>query len=224
MKQIILSRIASNTIVAILAMSFLCQFAYADRPDIQWMRSDIRYGNIGDGRASTDEKNEQAQSSISSILNPDGTIKEGSTGSFDPKGFRMAYGPNGEPRFLPEGDSGNLAPEDECTDGWDNRFGLAGANNNVYAVAVDAAGNLYAAGAFTAIGNVTANRIAKWNGSSWTALGTGMNSSVAAIAVSGTDVYAGGGFTTAGGVGANYIAKWNGSSWSALGSGMNGIV
>ena len=52
------------------------------------------------------------------------------------------------------------------------------------------------------------------------ALGTGMNNTVYALAVSGTDVYAAGEFTTAGGVPANRVAKWNGAAWSALGSGI----
>src|SRR5207247_5533609 len=61
-------------------------------------------------------------------------------------------------------------------------------------------------------GGSAANDIGKWNGSTWTALGSGINAAVLALAVSGTDVYAGGEF---GGV-----AKWNGSTWTALGSGM----
>ena len=84
--------------------------------------------------------------------------------------------------------------------------------------------NLYAGGYFTTAGGVTATNIAKWDGSAWSALGSGMNGDgdiVYALAVSGTNLYAGGDFTTAGGVPANYIAKWNGSAWSALGSGMN---
>ena len=85
--------------------------------------------------------------------------------------------------------------------------------------------NLYAGGYFTTAGGVPANNIAKWNGSAWSALGSGYERrSVRALAVSGTNLYAGGYFTTAGGVPANYIAKWNGSAWSALGSGMNGAV
>src|SRR5207245_3046917 len=63
---------------------------------------------------------------------------------------------------------------------------------------------------------------AKWNGSSWSALGSGPENDVFALAVLGSDLYAGGAFTTAGGVTVNQIAKWNGSSWSALGSGVGG--
>jgi len=94
----------------------------------------------------------------------------------------------------------------------------------VYELAVSGS-DLYAGGYFTTAGGSAANNIAKWNGSSWSALGSGMGGgsypSVSALAVSGSDLYAGGYFTTAGGSPANYIAKWNGSSWSALGSGMN---
>ncbi len=68
-----------------------------------------------------------------------------------------------------------------------------------------------------------ANRIAKWDGSAWSALGLGMSDVVYALAVSGTNLYAGGAFGTAGGVPVNGIAKWDGSTWSALGSGMTGF-
>ncbi len=107
---------------------------------------------------------------------------------------------------------------------WTSMGGIPGANNTVNALAVDGSGNLYIGGNFTVAGETVANRIAKWNGSSWSTLGSGMNSNVLALAVSGSDVYAGGDFTTAGGIVANRIAKWNGSSWSALGSGMNSNV
>ena len=95
----------------------------------------------------------------------------------------------------------------------------------VWALAVDASQNLYVGGGFTTAGGVPANYIAKWDGSSWSALGTGMNDRVYALAVDGGNLYAGGNFTTAGGVSANRVAKWNGSTWSALGSGLNaGVV
>ena len=57
----------------------------------------------------------------------------------------------------------------------------------------------------------------------WLALGSGMNGTVNALAMSGNTLYAGGSFTNAGGNAANYIAQWNGSSWSPLGSGMGGL-
>ncbi len=101
---------------------------------------------------------------------------------------------------------------------------IPGASGLVTAAVVDGSGNLYIGGDFTVVGEVSANNIAKWNGSGWTALGSGMNGYVSALAVSGSDVYAGGYFTTAGGNAANYIAKWNGSGWTALGSGLNGEV
>jgi hypothetical protein len=102
--------------------------------------------------------------------------------------------------------------------------GVLGDNGagTVYALAVSGT-DLYAGGTFTTAGGLPANRIAKWNGSAWSALGAGIGPAgftVYALTVSGTDLYAGGDFTTAGGVPAIHIAKWNGSAWSPLGSGV----
>lgn len=82
------------------------------------------------------------------------------------------------------------------------------------------------AGTFTQIGGVAANRIAKWDGTSWSVLGSGLNAETWALAIDSNDnVYAGGLFTSAGGTsGANYVAKWDGTSWSALGSSVNNSV
>ena len=68
----------------------------------------------------------------------------------------------------------------------------------MYALAVSGS-NLYAGGDFTTAGSNAANYIAQWNGSSWSPLGSGMNSGVFALAVSGGTLYVGGDFTTAGG-------------------------
>ena len=102
--------------------------------------------------------------------------------------------------------------------------GVTGASAVVWAAIIDGSGNLYIGGQFTLVGTVPANRVAKWNGSAWSALGTGMNSDVYALALSGTTLYAGGNFTTAGGASAKYIAQWSGSAWSAIGTGMNSDV
>jgi hypothetical protein len=96
-----------------------------------------------------------------------------------------------------------------------------GSGPNVYALAVSGS-TVYAGGTFSAAGGSAAYSIAQWNGSSWSALGSGINGAVFALAVSGSTLYAGGNFTTAGGSAANYIARWNGSSWSAMGSGISG--
>ena len=99
------------------------------------------------------------------------------------------------------------------------------ASGEVSALAVDGAGNLYVGGdqLMRVAGDVAVNGIAMWNGSRWSALGSGVNpgADVRALAVSGTDLYVGGSFTNAGGREAFRIAKWDGRQWSALGSGMD---
>src|SRR5262249_34936324 len=74
-----------------------------------------------------------------------------------------------------------------------------GAGMNGWVVSLAVSGNVvYAGGAFTRATNsggvaVPANNIAKWNGSSWAALGLGLyNGGPSALVVSGSDLYAGG--------------------------------
>jgi UDP-N-acetylglucosamine--N-acetylmuramyl-(pentapeptide) pyrophosphoryl-undecaprenol N-acetylglucosamine transferase len=74
---------------------------------------------------------------------------------------------------------------------------------------------LVVGGNFTFAGNIPANNIAAWNGSSWSALGGGMNGLVVALTVFNGNLIAGGLFTTAGGTACINIAQWNGISWSA---------
>jgi hypothetical protein len=93
----------------------------------------------------------------------------------------------------------------------------------VYALVVSGS-DLYVGGNFVQAGGNAANSVAKWDGTNWSAVGTGMNGSVSALAVFGTDLYAGGVFTMAGGNPANHIARWNSGNWSALASGMDNIV
>ena len=96
-------------------------------------------------------------------------------------------------------------------------------NGPVAALAVSG-NDLYAGGYFTTAGGNSATNIAHWNGTSWSALGSGVNNQVVALAVSGSDLYVGGYFTIAGGSSANYVAKWNpATGWSPLGSGV-GVI
>jgi hypothetical protein len=86
---------------------------------------------------------------------------------------------------------------------------------------------LYAAGQFTNAGGQPAGRIAKWDGASWSPLGSGINGTVYALAVyddgsgAGPALIAGGTFAAAGGQAANFIARWDGQAWGTLGTGMN---
>ncbi len=102
----------------------------------------------------------------------------------------------------------------------------------IYAVLVTN-GNTYVGGSFTNIGGVNANGVARFNGTNWVAMGSGVEDRgydsggdtwrdycggvvFALVADASGNIYAGGGFKRAGGVTAHNIAKWNGSSWSSL--------
>lgn len=100
--------------------------------------------------------------------------------------------------------------------------GTEGVDSSVLSLAIDTStGRLYVGGLFTSAGGLPANRVAAWDGSSWSALGDGLNERATAVTIgAGGDVFVGGWFTTAGGAGAAYVARWNGSTWSALGAGL----
>jgi hypothetical protein len=155
---------------------------------------------------------------LAEALNPDGTLKRGANGSFDARQFHMGTAPDGRPVFRPAGTKG--AGDERWSDG----FGVPnGTNGHVLAV-VRIGSDVYIGGIFTAVGLVSANNVARWNGATWSSLGTGaangVDDTVYALAATSTgDVYVGGNFTQAGGAGASYIARWNGAAWSPLGSG-----
>ena len=94
----------------------------------------------------------------------------------------------------------------------------------VSSLKMDNNGNLYAGGVFIKTYDssaVTLNNIAKWDGSKWNALGTGLtNSSSSSVSTivfdSSNNLYVGGNFTTAGSTTASNIAKWDGTSWSDI--------
>ncbi|MDP4290487.1 MAG: hypothetical protein Q8908_05350 [Bacteroidota bacterium] len=108
---------------------------------------------------------------------------------------------------------------------WVSMGGVPGIDGVVYALEIDSTGNLYAGGEFNVAGNVAANNIAKWDGTAWSALGSGMKYAIYALICDNTgNLYAGGDFDTTDGIAAYSISKWNGSAWSILGSGMNGCM
>jgi len=88
-------------------------------------------------------------------------------------------------------------------------------------------GDLYAGGTITNAGGIPANRIARWNGTNWDSVGSGMNmntgTAISSLAVYNGELYAGGLFDTAGGVVAHGIARWNGTNWSSVGNGLGAV-
>lgn len=78
------------------------------------------------------------------------------------------------------------------------------------------------AGDFTSIDGVSANNIAKWDGTNWSPLGSGIGTGVKCMAVYKNELYVAGDFSIAGSTNVNNIAKWDGSSWSDVGNGMLG--
>ncbi|MCK4657978.1 MAG: hypothetical protein KAV82_00515 [Phycisphaerae bacterium] len=140
-------------------------------------------------------------------------------------GYFQAAGSNPDANYIFRWDGASLEPLGQ------------GANNDVEAFTVWD-GALYVAGQFNRVyqsdgTEVVANKVARWDGTSWHALGDGMNSDASyhvwALATfddgAGETLYAGGNFSTAGGVPIRFIARWDRSNWSEVGAAdLNGQV
>jgi len=85
----------------------------------------------------------------------------------------------------------------------------SGLDNDVRDLACDDDDNVYAVGDFTGY-------VSKWNGSSWTVIGTGFNAAPSRVKVYNGDIYISGTFTTP----YPYFVKWDGESFSGFGSGL----
>jgi hypothetical protein len=79
---------------------------------------------------------------------------------------------------------------------------------------------LVAGGNFIRAGGQPANYVAAWNGSTWSALGSGTNDWVHALLAVGDDLYIGGEFSMAGGTPAAGVARWDGNQWQPVGDGL----
>lgn len=96
-------------------------------------------------------------------------------------------------------------------------------NNAVKAIAINGS-DVYIGGNFTSIGVNQINYIAKWNGSSFEALGEGVDDNVNAIAIQDNKIYIAGSFLHSANQKLNKIAMWDGNKWNPIGSGMNGRI
>jgi hypothetical protein len=76
-------------------------------------------------------------------------------------------------------------------------------------------GNLIASGNFTVATGGPANRIARWNGTTWSALGNGLSTTFASqIVEAGGDLFVTGGFITAGCNRSPNLARWRENAWT----------
>lgn len=82
-------------------------------------------------------------------------------------------------------------------------------------------GDIVVGGQFSGAGGVAANNIARFDGSSWHALGAGLAGPVRDMTLSGSDLVVVGSFTTSGANVVNRIARWNGSIWSGYSIGLS---
>ena len=118
-----------------------------------------------------------------------------------------------------------------------NGAGGSSLNGGVNAIVMNG-NDIYVAGGFTNVNNngvqiSTADYVAKWDGTNWSALGNdgnengSLNASSISILMDGNILYVAGGFTNVNNHGvqistADYVAKWDGTNWSALENDGNG--
>ncbi len=165
-----------------------------------------------------------AEPTLHDLLNPDGTLRlDGMfSGALDLDGWQVQLDPARGPVFAP---AAGLHADPQ----W-NALGGAGngaLSGGVHALAVSGS-DVYVGGRFTnAAGIAAADYVARWDGVTWSALGSNGagngalsgGSEVYALAVSGTDLYVGGWFQNATGIAAaDFVARWDGAAWRALGS------
>ncbi len=171
------------------------------------------------------------------FLTPGGTLNvpQGFSGSINPAGYDLSFAADGSPRFTrgsaPSAPSGPTTLTAPGIENWASDFAQNGASDTVYALLVDGT-DIYIGGVFRTVGSISAQSIARWDGTSWHEMGYGFDADVTALALDAAgNLYAGGWFTgfytdasyttTSP---ANYIAMWDGAAWSQVGFGLdNGI-
>ncbi len=104
--------------------------------------------------------------------------------------------------------------------------GYAGSVDDLEVHDFGAGPRLVVAGKFDFADGVAAGNVAIWDGTAWSAIGSGMNDTVRGLAVfddgvTGPLLYAGGDFESADGVLADHLARWTGSAWVPFGTGAN---
>jgi hypothetical protein len=85
--------------------------------------------------------------------------------------------------------------------------------------------DLYVAGSFTSLDNIPVGNVLHWDGTSWSMMAFGMQTTVRDLAFYDGDLYAAGDFVaTDGGVTVNHVSRWDGTAWQPVGTGTSGSV
>ena len=75
---------------------------------------------------------------------------------------------------------------------------------------------MYVGGHFTAAGGQAIRSLAQWDGTTWSALGSGIDNSVFGLDMRDGLLYVSGAFATAGGLSVGGLATWDGANWSTF--------
>ncbi|WP_394823632.1 hypothetical protein [Pendulispora albinea] len=136
---------------------------------------------------------------------------------YAPDGTLWVAGGEGSKAYLAHGADGKLVPQagSDAFDGAIYRIAFAPHKN-------DSGYDTLVGGFFTRIGGFPADRIARWNGSAWSALGEGAGGTVSAIAATKDAVY----IATHPENQRNrkVLARWDGTAWTELATPANGIA
>lgn len=186
---------------------------------------------------------------VANDSDPDGTIdntsvvivspaSNGST-TVDGASGRLTYSPNtnfeGTDTFQysvadNEGLASNPATVTVQVNALDNsRWSALGSGVNIAPRALAIDGNdVYVGGTFTTAGGQSIQKIARWDGGVWSALGSGSvipsHSTVFAVASGDSGVFIGGDFNSVDGKDLPYLARFHNNAWDSLGTGVNNRV
>ncbi|MFH0893785.1 MAG: immunoglobulin domain-containing protein, partial [Bacteroidota bacterium] len=104
------------------------------------------------------------------------------------------------------------------TNSWESVGG--GADNGVRDIFVDSTG-VYIVGDANIKASVSADYVARYDGTTWYPMGTGIDDFVQTITKRGSDLYISGQFLNAGSGPVNSIAHYDGTSWKPMGTGIS---
>ena len=117
------------------------------------------------------------------------------------------------------GDSSPTTPEDDDPSGPAGPFDVAipfgqGLASSVYAIG-SFDGQIVAGGGFRndLVSGDELNGVARWDGTNWKSMASGLPGGVEALVEYGDGLYAGGYFSASEGSSVSYLARWNGTVW-----------